>query len=163
MPRAIALRARLSSPQPPPLTVRQNGLVPHDPLEILRRLCLSLPEATERRSHGEPAWFVSDKKMFVTYADHHHDDRLAFWCAAAEGLQDGLVASDPARFFVPPYVGHRGWVGVFLDTTVDWEETAELVVDAYRTVAPTRLLEQLEEESIDASAPARGGTTKANR
>jgi hypothetical protein len=123
---------------------RENDAVAQPPLETLRRLCLALPEATERQSHGEPAWFVGDKKLFVTYADHHHDDRLAMWCAAPEGLQDELVASNPNRFFLPPYVGHRGWVGVFLDTEVDWDEIAELVVDAYRAVAPTRLLAKLE-------------------
>ena len=86
-----------------------------DPLDALRRLCLALPETTERRSHGEPTWFVRGKTTFVTYADHHHDDRLAFWCAAPPGTQEALVASDPERFFRPPYVGHRGWLGVYLD------------------------------------------------
>lgn len=118
-----------------------------DPLERLRRLCLNLPETTERLSHGEPTWFVRDKKVFVTYADHHHDDRLGFWCAAPPGAQDALVASDPERFFVPPYVGHRGWLGVRLDVPdvpVDWDEIAELVADAYRMVAPRRLVAELD-------------------
>ena len=75
------------------------------PLERLRQLCLALPETTERLSHGEPTWFVRGKKTFVMYADHHHDDRLAFWCAAPEGAQDILVTAAPDRFFVPPYVG----------------------------------------------------------
>ena len=69
-----------------------------DPLETLRRLCLALPETTERLSHGEPTWFVRGRTTFVTYADHHHDDRLAFWCAAPPGTQEALVASDPERF-----------------------------------------------------------------
>ena len=106
------------------------------PLDALRRLCLALPETTERRSHGEPTWFVRGKTTFVTYADHHHDDRLAFWCAASPGTQEAMVASDPGRFFRPPYVGHRGWLGVYLDVPQDWDELAELVTDAYRTVAP---------------------------
>ncbi len=114
------------------------------PLHKLRRLCLALPETTERRSHGEPAWFVRDKKLFVTYADHHHDDRLAFWCATPEGAQDGMVAAEPARFFVPPYVGGRGWLGVFLDAAIDWDEIAELVANAYRSVAPRRLVAELD-------------------
>jgi hypothetical protein len=118
-----------------------------DPLEALRRLCLALPEATERLSHGEPTWFVRGKTTFVTYADHHHDDRLAFWCAAAPGVQEALVASDPGRFFRPAYVGHRGWLGVYLDVPVDWDEVAELVTDAYRAVAPRRLVAQLEDRS----------------
>jgi hypothetical protein len=111
-----------------------------EPLERLRRLCMELPEATERLSHGEPTWFVGGKRSFVMFADHHHDDRLAFWCAAPPGAQQALVATDPGRFFVPPYVGHRGWLGVRLDVPLDWEEIAELVADAHRMVAPKRLL-----------------------
>jgi hypothetical protein len=115
-----------------------------DPLERLRRICLALPETTERLSHGEPAWFVRGKQAFVMYADHHHDDRLAFWCAAPAGAQDTLVAADPARFFVPSYVGTRGWLGVWLDVPVDWDEIAGLVTDAYSIVAPKQLLAQLD-------------------
>ena len=115
-----------------------------DPLERLRQICLALPEATERLSHGEPTWFVRGKKTFVTYADHHHDDRLAFWCAAPPGAQEMLVEAAPERFFVPPYVGHRGWLGVRLDVPVDWNEIADLVADAYRQVAPKRLLTELD-------------------
>jgi hypothetical protein len=115
-----------------------------DPLDGLRRLCLALPETTERLSHGEPTWFVRDRKTFVTYANHHHDDRLTFWCAAPPGAQAALVGSDPRRFFVPPYVGHRGWLGVRLDVPIDWDEIAEIVLDAYRTVAPKRLLSELD-------------------
>ncbi len=111
-------------------------------VEMLRRLCLALPETTERLSHGEPTWFV--KKTFVTYADHHHDDRLAFWCAAPPGLAQAMVAAEPARFFIPPYVGHRGWLGVYLDVPVDWAEIAEIVEDAYRMIAPKRLLQVLD-------------------
>jgi predicted DNA-binding protein (MmcQ/YjbR family) len=115
-----------------------------EPLANLRRICLALPETTERLSHGEPTWFIGDKKTFVTYADHHHDDRLAFWCAAPAGLQQSMVAADPKRFFVPPYVGHRGWLGVYLDVPVDWDEIADIVEDAYRTIALKRLLTELE-------------------
>ena len=115
-----------------------------DPLPRLRELCLALPEATERMSHGEPTWFVRDKKTFVTYADRHHDDRLAFWCAAPDGVQRTLVESDPERFFVPPYVSHRGWLGVRLDVVVDWDEIAEIVEDGYRAVAPKKLVAELD-------------------
>jgi hypothetical protein len=114
------------------------------PSERLRRLCLALPEATERRSHGEPAWFIRDKKLFVTMSDHHHDDRVALWCAAPEGAQEELVAADPTHFFRPPYVGGRGWLGVYLDVDVDWDEVAQLVADAYRQVAPRSLVAQLD-------------------
>lgn len=108
-----------------------------DPLPRLRALCLALPEVTEKVSHGEPTWFV--RKTFVMYADHHHDDRLAFWCAAPPGAQEELVAADPERFFRPPYVGGRGWLGVRLDRDPDWDEIAEIVRDAYREVAPRKL------------------------
>jgi hypothetical protein len=120
------------------------NVIVDDPLALLRMRCLAMPEATEQLSHGEPAWFVRDRKTFVTYADHHHDDRLAFWCAAPEGAQAALVAADPERYFVPPYVGGRGWLGVRLDVPVDEDEIAELVTDAYRTVAPRSLVAQLD-------------------
>jgi hypothetical protein len=113
-------------------------------LQRLRALCLSYPEVTERVSHGEPAWFLRSKKTFVTFANHHHDDRLAFWCAAPEGAQDVLVVSEPQRYFVPPYVGHRGWLGVYLDVEVDWDAVGLIVDDAYRCVAPKTLLAQLD-------------------
>jgi len=131
------------------LALGHNRDVEADPLEPLRKLCLRLPEATERLSHGEPTWFVRGRKTFVTYSDHHHDDRLAFWCAAPAGAQEALVASDPLRYFVPPYVGHRGWLGVWLDVPVDWSEIAELVADAYRTVAPKRLIAELDAKEPD--------------
>ncbi len=112
-----------------------------DPLPALRALCLALPEVTERISHGEPTWFV--RKAFVMYAERHHDDRVAFWCAAPAGAQEELVAAEPERFFRPPYVGGRGWLGVRLDTDPDWAEIAEIVTDAYRQVAPARLVARL--------------------
>ncbi len=116
------------------------------PLERLRALCMALPEVTEKVSHGEPTWLV--RKSFVTFADHHHDDRLAFWCAAPPGAQEELVAADPGRFFRPPYVGGRGWLGVYLDVPdVDWTEIAEIVTDAYRQVAPKRLVARLDESA----------------
>ena len=113
-------------------------------LATVRRLCLALPEATERLSHGEPCWFVRDKKLFAMFADRHHDDRVGCWLAAAPGEQQALVSDDPELFFVPPYVGSRGWIGVRLDRPGLEEATlAELITEAYRTVAPARLLAQL--------------------
>ena len=112
-------------------------------LERLRALCLALPEATEKISHGEPTWFV--RKVFVMFAGRHHDDRVAFWCPAPPGVQEALVGSDPRRFFRPPYVGVRGWLGVYLDVPgVDWAEIAEIVAEAYRQVAPKRLVARLD-------------------
>lgn len=113
-------------------------------MEALRALCLALPEVTERLSHGEPTWFVRGKKTFVMYADHHHDDRLGFWCAAPAGTQEELVGERPHQFFRPPYVGHRGWLGVYLDVPVDWAEIGEIVEEAYRMVAPKRLAAELD-------------------
>jgi len=115
------------------------------PIERLRRICLAFPEATERLSHGEPTFFVREKQVFVTYADHHHDDRLAFWCAAPAGYQRMLVEAEPERFFVPPYYGTRGWIGVRLDVPVDWDEIATIVEGAYRAIAPKRLVARLDE------------------
>lgn len=77
--------------------------------------------------------------MFATYAEHHHDDRVAFWCTAPDGMQQVLVESDPDRFFTPPYVGGRGWVGVYLDGNVDWDGLAEILLDGYLVVAPARM------------------------
>jgi hypothetical protein len=117
-------------------------------VDQLRALCLALPEATERPSHGEPAWFVRDKKLFVMFANKHHDDRVAFWCAAPPGVQEALVAEAPSRFFRPPYVGVRGWLGVYLDVEVDWAEIESIVREAYLCVAPKGLAARV--TSLDA-------------
>jgi hypothetical protein len=119
-----------------------------DPLPRLRALCTALPEVTEKLSHGSPTWFV--RKVFVTYVGHHHGDpRNGFWCAAPPGAQEALVAARPQVYFRPPYVGHRGWLGVSLDALatgeLDWDELAEVVTDAYREIAPKRLLAHLDE------------------
>ena len=137
-----------------------------DPLERLRAICLALPETSERLSHGEPAWFIREKKTFVTYANHHHDDRIAFWCAAPNGAQHALVTAHPDRFFIPPYVGHRGWLGVRLDVSVAWDEIADLVLAAYQAVAPKGLLERLdggEGEAVNASLARRSPVHFENR
>jgi hypothetical protein len=112
----------------------------------LRAICLAFPEVTERPSHGAPTWFVRDKKSFATLWEHgHHDDDFPhLWCAAPPGAQQELVAASPETFFRPPYVGGRGWLGVRLDGAVDWAEVAELCQDAYRVVAPKRLIDQLD-------------------
>src|ERR687893_1847332 len=107
--------------------------------------CLRRPSGSAMVSRP----FVRDKKVFVSYADHHHDDRLSFWCHAPAGAQQALVEADPQRFFRPPYVGGRGWIGVYLDVERDeafWQDVAELVEDAYRMVAPRRLLDRLDAE-----------------
>ena len=126
------------------MTAPHRDEAPAEPLERLRRLCLAPPGTSERLSHGEPTWFAGGQRVFVMYANHHHDDRVACWLAAPPDAQRVLVGSAPARYFRPPYVGHRGWVGVWLDVEVDWDELADLVMDAYRTVAPKRLLAELD-------------------
>lgn len=110
----------------------------------VRRVCLAMPESSERLSHGSPTFFVAGKKAFVMFLDDHHGDgRLALWCAAPAGVQAEMVETEPGRFFRPPYVGHRGWLGVHL-LEVDDDELAAIVLDAYRTVAPRKLLSRLE-------------------
>jgi hypothetical protein len=116
-----------------------------DPVQKVRRLCLALPEVTERLSHGAPTWFVRGKKTVATVWDNHHNDgRLGLICAAPPGVQQQLVDEEPRRFYVPPYVGGRGWIGVRLDVKPDWNEINEILKDAYRCVAPKTLAAQLD-------------------
>jgi hypothetical protein len=114
--------------------------------EILRRmreLCLALPETSERLSHGAPTFFVRGKRAFLmVLTNFHGDGRFAIWCAAAAGLQEMLVDADPEKFFRPPYVGHRGWLGVGLDRELDWDELTGIVEDAYAEIAPPKLVDK---------------------
>lgn len=117
----------------------------HPALEHVRRICLALPEVSERLSHGSPAFFVRGKKTLAMYVDDHHGDgRVAIWCPAPPGVQEQLVEQEPARFFRPPYVGPSGWIGVRLDIDPDWEEVAAICADAYRKVGPKRLVAELD-------------------
>ena len=110
-------------------------------LERVRTICLALPETSERLSHGAPSFFVRGKRCFLMVLDNHHDDGIfGVWCAAPPGHQELLVAANPDRFFRPPYVGHRGWLGVRLDGDIDWDELEGIVEDAFATVAPAKLL-----------------------
>jgi hypothetical protein len=122
-------------------------------LARIREICLSLPETSERPSHGAPSFFVRGKRAFcMVMADHHGDRRFAIWCAAPAGLQAALVDADPERFFVPPYVGHRGWLGFRLDRALDPDELAGILEDAYAAVAPARLIEAAARRSPTAPA-----------
>jgi hypothetical protein len=113
----------------------------HAPVERLRAICLALPETREKLAWGEPTWRVRGR-LFAQLDDHHHGaDHLAVWLPAPLGEQEAMVFADPARFFRPPYVGHRGWVGVRIDRRPDWALVATLVAQAYRQVAPPRLRE----------------------
>ena len=111
-------------------------------LKRIRKICLAFPQTSERLSHGAPTFFICGKRAFLmVLADHHGDGRFAIWCAAADGMQKMLVDADPERFFVPPYVGHRGWLGVRLDRGLHWDELAGIAEDAYAEVAPAKLVE----------------------
>ena len=109
----------------------------------LRKICLALPEAEEIETWGHPTFRVR-KKIFVG-CGAGEDGRVQMNCKAPPGEQRALVAADPARFFVPAYVGNRGWVGVRLDDPVDWDEIAELVEESYRLTAPKKLSALLDE------------------
>ena len=108
-----------------------------DPVARLRRLCLALPEVEERLSHGSPSFFIRGKKQFVSVDDQHHGvAHLGFWCPALPGVQEEMIAENPARFFRPPYVGPSGWLGVRLAgdgvPEPDWVEVDEIVRDTVR-------------------------------
>jgi hypothetical protein len=111
-------------------------------VDRVRRICLALPEVTEKPSHGAPTFFCR-KSFLMLWADGHHGNRFPhLWCAAPPGAQAEMVESEPERFFVPPYVGGRGWLGVRLDD-VDDAELAALCEEAYRVVAPAKLVKLL--------------------
>jgi predicted DNA-binding protein (MmcQ/YjbR family) len=113
-------------------------------IERARRICLALPEANEKVSHGEPTWFAGKGKVFAMVDDHHHGaPHCSLWLPLPPGAQETLVGSDPRRFFRPPYVGPKGWVGVVLDAKPDWKMVAALVGEAYRHVAAPRLVERI--------------------
>ena len=114
------------------------------PIDRLRKICLALPEATEKEAWGEATFRVRDKLFAMFSNNHHGDGRIAVWCKAPPGVQEIVVNSAPERFFVPPYVGHKGWIGINLIGDVDWGEVAEFLGDSYRMTAPKRLLAQLD-------------------
>ena len=108
-------------------------------LEKVRKLCLELPETSEKEAWGGPTFRVRGK-MFVMHMDNHHDDgRVALWCCCSEEERDFFVESDPERFFVPPYVGHKGWLGVRLDKRLAWKRIIDIVEEAYLLTAPAKL------------------------
>ena len=114
-------------------------------LKKLRALCLSLPEPTEQEAWGGPTFRVKGK-MFAMYMDNHHGDgRVALWCNASADARDAVVAADPERFFVPPYMGVRGWLGARLDKRLGWKRITGIVEHAYRLTTPKRLAATLDE------------------
>jgi len=114
------------------------------PLKRLRRICLALPGAEERLTWDHPNFRIRDK-LFTIFVEN--GGRPAVACKAPEGSQTILVGADPSRFYVPPYVGSRGWVGMWLDGGVDWVEVAALVERSYRMTAPKRLLRLMPDSS----------------
>ncbi len=117
-------------------------MMSHEQLDRVRRICLALPETTERLSHGEPTFFVKNK-VFVMFANNHHDDgHIAVWLPVPSDFQASLVESDPLTFFKPPYVGVRGWVGIELDR-ISEQDLAYHIEVAWELIAPKRLVSQL--------------------
>ncbi|MEU8344250.1 Predicted DNA-binding protein, MmcQ/YjbR family [Actinomadura meyerae] len=112
-----------------------------DPAARIREICMALPEAAEKPfgGHTAPTYRVRDKMFVMT-----SEDGLSMTFKAGPGVQEALVAEDPERFFVPKYVGVKGWVGARLDVDHDWDEMAELIEDSYRLVAPKRLAKLLD-------------------
>ena len=119
---------------------------PPNSIARLRAICLELPEATEKEAWGDPTFRVRDK----IFAMHKSGDgRSSVWCKAGPGAQDVLVGGDPVRFFVPPYLGHKGWIGIRLDEDVDWEMVSELIADSFVLIAPKRIARQFDTSKIE--------------
>jgi hypothetical protein len=140
----------MKAPMAKPKRERKDG---SDPIDRLRAICLALPETTEKMAWGEPTFRVRGK-LFAQLDNHHHGaDHLAVWLPMPLGAQESLVYMDPVRYFVPPYVGGRGWVGVRIDRRPNWKTIGGLVREAYSTVAPARLAAPLRSEPV---APKQG-------
>jgi predicted DNA-binding protein (MmcQ/YjbR family) len=137
--------------------------MPPNPLVRFRKLCLALPEAHEEIAWGEPTFRVRNKlfAMFASPNNHHGGGRTAVWCKATPLNQTEMVRFAPDKYFMPPYVGTSGWVGVWLDREVEWGELAELVRDGYRLVAPKKLRDQLDQPT--APKVARKKPSKSSR
>ena len=124
-------------------------------IQRLRELCLALPEAFEKEAWGECTFRVTGGSMFaMTDNNHHGSNHIAVWLKTPRDLQEMLVSADAKRFFVPPYVGPKGWLGVRLDYKVDWTELAELLRDAYAMAAPKRLLARMTSDAGAARSAA---------
>lgn len=113
-------------------------------LEKLRKIIAVWPETDERLSHGSPT-FWGGKKTFASFHDGHHGDgRTSIWCKAGFDLQADLIEGEPDVFYLPPYVGPSGWVGIWVDRKVDWKLVASVLEHGYRSVAPKRALAKLD-------------------
>lgn len=118
--------------------------MPKDINQAVREVCLSFPEAEEFLSHGSPNFRVRGGKVFAMYVvNHHGDGRIALWLNSPDGAQEHHARAQAKHFFVPPYVGPRGWLGVNLDKGLSWKRVAVLVREAYEKTAPTRLVAKM--------------------
>jgi predicted DNA-binding protein (MmcQ/YjbR family) len=106
----------------------------------LRAICLALPEATEKEAWGDPTFRVRDK---IFAMEKRGDGRVSVWLKAAKEFQEMIVGADPRSYFVPPYVGHKGWIGIRLDGRPDWQAVAQMIAQSYRLVAPKRLASRI--------------------
>jgi predicted DNA-binding protein (MmcQ/YjbR family) len=133
-------------------TAPNVSTVAPDRLERLRAICLALPEATEKIAWGDPTWRVNDK-IFAMQKGNYEGGRPSVWLKAPDGAQHALVSDDPTTFFAPPYVGPKGWIGIYLDGRIDWKELARFVSQSHRLVAPKKL-------ARPAKAPAKKARTR---
>lgn len=116
-------------------------------LSRVRKICALLPATSEKLSHGEPTFFV-DKKVFTMFArNHHHDGHIAVWVPVPTGAQQALIRTSPRKYFKPPYVGVRGWIGIELGEIGD-EELGLHILDAWRLIAPKNLLATLDNRAV---------------
>lgn len=126
-----------------------------DPIEKLREVCLAMPEVVEKEAWGEATFRVRGKMFAMTDNNHHDSGHVAVWCMAPPLAQAMLVESNPDVFFVPPYVGHKGWVGVRLDRKLDWKQIAQVLSDAHREATTKRPSKLRAAASLDGLAPRR--------
>jgi predicted DNA-binding protein (MmcQ/YjbR family) len=139
----------MSGPTPPGQPSDRSTWHDDDPddatLERLRAICLPYPEAVESGGVGSPSFKVREKIFAMRHPMRLPDgDRPSVWCKARPGVQTTLTQSAPERFAVPPYIGHRGWIAIFLDGDVDWDELGDLIDESYRMTAPKRLIARLD-------------------
>ncbi len=114
-------------------------------LDRLRTICLKFPEAVEKQTWGDPTWRIRNR-IFAMQKGNYDGGRPSLWLKAPAGAAEVLVSSDQDRFFIPPYVGQKGWIGVYLQTDVDWDELGDLIMDSYRLIAPKRLAAKLDDQ-----------------
>jgi hypothetical protein len=136
-----------------------------DPLARLRAICLAHEGAIEKLSHGEPTWFTGPKgKVFAMYDNHHHGAaHISVWVPTVLELRDALVESEPARYFVPPYVGHKGWVAVVIDTAPDWNAVTQLVAEAFAMMQAPRKPTRIKPTTTTGSTRPRRATPRRSR